>query len=163
LDHCKIVIAEPPRPPVRFDDIAEPWPWEDGESRIQAEAAFQRLGETDRRHALAAAGAYVRSRERGGRKRSHLKTYLAERLFLDFPADSATALPEKRVFIALGTAEFAAWDRAYRAAGRPGVPSASSHAGRSGWWCPARFPPPGWQPPSRAPRNRDGPGREAMR
>ncbi|MBN9459042.1 MAG: hypothetical protein J0I54_20610 [Bosea sp.] len=156
LDACGYVIAEPPRPPARFDEIAEAWPWEDGESRIQAEAAFQRLVETDRRHAVAAAGAYVRSRERGGRKRSHLKTYLSDRLFLDFPSDSTTSLPAKQVFIAIGTPEFAAWDRAYREAGKPGMPSASRHEGRSGWWRPTRFPPSGWRPET-MPRTRDGP------
>lgn len=156
LDQCRVTIAEPPRPPARFDEIAEAWPWEDGESRIQAEAAFQRLDEPGRRHAVAAAGAYVRSRERGGRKRSHLKTYLGDRLFLDFPTDSTTALPPKQVFIAIGTPEFAAWDRAYRDAGKPGMPSASRHEGRSGWWRPTRFPPSGWRPET-VPRTRDGP------
>lgn len=144
LGQCRVVIAEPPRPPARFDDLAHDWPWEEGESRVQAELAFQRLDEAARRHAIAAAGAYVRARERERRKRSHLKTFLADRLFLDYPADSAVPLPARQVFIAVGTQEFAAWDRAYRAAGRPGMPKASSHEGRQGWWRPTLFPAQDW-------------------
>ncbi len=157
---CSIVIAEPDRPPVRFDDLADGWPWEDGESRIQAEAVFERLDEASRRWALAAAGAYVLSRQRGGRKRSHLKTYLADGLYRDFPSDSAARLPPKQVFVAVGTAEFAAWDRAYRAAGRPGMPSAARHEGRSGWWRPTSFPAPDWsyqRDLEQRSRPRDGP------
>lgn len=134
-----------PLPPLQFSDIESSWPWEEGESRIQAEATFEKLDEGSRRHAVAAVGAYLLSQKRSSRKRSHLKTYLSNRLFLDYPS-TAAAFRQKVVFIAHGTPEFTAWDDAYRAAGKLGMPSASNHAGRSGWWRPSHLPPPGWRP-----------------
>ncbi|PZU87334.1 MAG: hypothetical protein DI527_18835 [Chelatococcus sp.] len=144
LGQVRVVIADPPRPPVRFEDIAEGWPWEDGESRIQAEAAFERLSEDERRMALDHAGDFVRARQRSSRKRAHLKTYFGERLFRDFGGRPPVALPPKQVFVAVGTQEFAAWDRAYRRCGRPGMPSSSSHKGRQGWWRPTAWPSVDW-------------------
>lgn len=156
---CNIVVAEPEKPRARFADLAALWPWEDGESRVQAEGRFERLGQDERRHVLAAAPAYLAARERAKRKRVHLKTFIEELLWQDFPADSTVQPAPKRVFIAVGTPEFAAWDRAYRAAGRPGMPRASSHEGRQGWWRPTLFPAQDWsyQREVAATKVRDGP------
>lgn len=138
-------ITAPSPLPLQFSDIANDWPWEEGESQIQAEMAFEQLDAAARRHAVAAAGAYILSRKRSNRKRCHLKTYLSNRLFLDYPSD-ASAFTQQAFFIARGTPEFRAWNDAYRAAGKLGMPSASSHEGRSGWWRSSRYPPPGWRP-----------------
>lgn len=164
LDRVKIRQAEPEPSPVRWIDLAAAWPWEDGESRIQAEARFEALDRATRRHVLVAAPAYLRHREGTKRRRVHLKTFIEERLFLDYPAEGETPPPLlRRVFIALGTAEFAAWDRAYREAGRPGMPSASRHEGRQGWWRSAPFPPPDWsyEREQAEARARAGPGAAA--
>lgn len=160
LGQCSVVLAEPERPRARFADLAALWPWEDGESRVQAEGRFERLGQDERRHVLAAAPAYLVARERAKRKRVHLKTFIEELLWQDFPADSTVQLAPKKLFIAVGTQEFAAWDRAYRAAGRPGMPKASSHEGRQGWWRPTLFPAQDWsyqRELAALPKARDGP------
>ena len=159
LDQCRVVIAEPEAPRARFDDLAALWPWEDGECRVQAEGRFDRLGHDARRHVLAAAPAYLLARERAKRKRVHLKTFIEELLWLDYPALSTVRLPPKKVFVALGTQEFAAWDRAYRSHGLRGMPSASHHDGRSGWWRPTPFPSQDWSPARDAEQGkaRDGP------
>lgn len=163
LDQVKIRPAAPEPPPARWHDLAAIWPWEDGESRIQAEARFEALDRPTRRHVLVAAPAYLRSREVSKRKRSHLKTFIEEQLFRDYPADGEVAAPRpKPVFIAVGTKEYAAWDRAYREAGRPGMPSASRHEGRQGWWRPTLFPPQGWSyEREQAAQARAGPGAAA--
>ncbi|KRE08881.1 hypothetical protein ASE61_04860 [Bosea sp. Root670] len=142
-----------PFPPDPADDLwralAEQWNWEPGESRAQAEAEFKRLSGADRRHAVAVAGEFIASRARAGRKRNYLKSFLRDRLFVDFTIShsGATAQPTggKEVFVAVGTDEYDAWQRAYRAAGKRGMPS-SYHAGRDGWWRPSPFPPAGWRP-----------------
>lgn len=144
LDQCRVVVAEPEPPRARFADLAAIWPWEEGESRVQAEGRFERLDQPARRHVLAAAPAYVLARQRAKRKRVHLKTFIEDLLWQDFPADAAEALPRALVFVAKGTPEFAAWDRAYRAQGRPGMLSAASHQGRPGWWRPTLFPAQDW-------------------
>lgn len=164
LDQVKIRHSDPEPAPVRWADLEELWPWEDGESRIQAEARFEALDRKARRHVLVAAPTYLRSRANSRRKRSHLKTFIEDRLYLDYPAEAAMPTPApKQVFIAVGTQEFAAWDRAYREAGRPGMPKAARHGGRDGWWRPALFPPSGWsyEGEMAARRVRDGPGRAA--
>lgn len=144
LDQCTVVIAEPEPPRARFADLAAIWPWEEGESRVQAEGRFERLDQPARRHVLAAAPAYVLARQREKRKRAHLKTFIEDRLWQDFPAETKVTLPLKQVFVAVGTPEFAAWDRAYRAHGRPGMPSAAKHDGRQGWFRPTAFPAQDW-------------------
>ena len=68
-----------------FAEFAAAWPWEEGEDRAQAELAWNRLRRRDRRHALAAIRAYVTPRS-SGRRRSHAKTYLRDRLFRDYLA-----------------------------------------------------------------------------
>ncbi|CAM5194145.1 putative protein OS=Bosea thiooxidans OX=53254 GN=SAMN05660750_03258 PE=4 SV=1 [Bosea thiooxidans] len=134
----------------RWRALANEWNWEPGESRTQAETAFKRLSPVDQRHALAVAGEYIASRARAGRKRNYLKSFLRERLFVDFTIshDGAAGLRTggNNVFVAVGTDEFDAWDRAYRTAGKPGMPQHSRHAGRDGWWRPSRFPAADWRP-----------------
>ncbi|MEN5084275.1 hypothetical protein ABE438_17480 [Bosea sp. TWI1241] len=165
LDEVTIRSAEPEPPPARWVDLAAIWPWEDGESRIQAEARFEGLDRANRRHVLVAAPAYLRAMTLGPRsKRCHLKTFIAERLYLDYPADGEVPPPPaKQVFVAVGTPAFAAWDRAYRAAGRPGMPAGSSHNGRNGWWRPSLFPAQDWSYDREvaARRAREGPGAAA--
>jgi hypothetical protein len=165
LDQVKIRTAEPEPPPARWIDLAGIWPWEDGESRIQAEGRFEALDRASRRHVLVAAPAYLRAMTLGPRtKRCHLKTFIADRLYLDYPAEGEAPRPlPKQVFVVVGTQEFAAWDRAYRAAGRPGMPSAARHENRQGWWRPALYPPPDWsyEREMAERRARDGPERAA--
>lgn len=143
-----------PLPPHPDEDLwqqlAKQWNWEPGESPTQAEAVFRRLSLADQRHALAAAGEFIASRARAGRRRNYLRSFLAERLFIDFTPshDSASVHSPgaEKVFVAVGTEEFDAWDRVFREAGRPGMPSGSHYAGRDGWWRPSSFPPAGWLP-----------------
>lgn len=164
LDQVRLRQSEPEPPPVRWTDLSALWPWEDGESRIQAEARFEALDRPTRRHVMAAAPVYLRHRAGAKRKRVHLKTFIEDRLYLDYPAEAAMpTAPLRQVFVAVGSPEFAAWDRAYREAGRPGMPRSSRHEGRDGWWRPAPFPPPGWSYDGEmaARRVRDGPERAA--
>lgn len=164
LDQVKIRPVAPEPPPARWCDLEAIWPWEEGESRIQAEARFEALDRPTRRHVLVAAPTYLRSREVSKRKRSHLKTFIEEQLFRDYPADGEAPAPRPRqVFVAVGTREFAAWDQAYRAAGRPGMPSASRHEGRQGWWRPSLFPAQDWsyEREQQAAQARAGPGAAA--
>lgn len=163
LDQVTIRAAAPEPPPARWHDLAAIWPWEDGESRIQAEARFEALDRPTRRHVLVAAPAYLRARGLSKRMRCHLKTFIEEREYLDYPADGEAAPPPpKLVFVAVDTPEFAAWDRAFRANGRPGMPSHSRHDGKHGWWRETAFPPSGWSYERElAARARAGPGAAA--
>lgn len=162
LDQVTIRAAAPEPPPARWHDLAAIWPWEDGESRIQAEALFEALDRPTRRHVMVAAPAYLRAIALGPRsKRCHLKTFIGQQLFRDYPDDGEVPRPRpKLVFIAVGTPEFAAWDRAYRDNGKPGMPSSSQHNGRHGWWRETPFPPAGWKFEPVA-RPRDGPSAAA--
>ena len=123
-----------------FGRLVDFWPIDEevgGVSRIWA--AFERLSDAERLHAIQRASAFRSDRRRRAMRIGSLRSYLADRKFLVAVPEPGAPLPN-RVFVLRGTDGWRAWEA--RKGKRLPVIMRRGEDGqmREGWWLPSLFP-----------------------